>query len=362
LFDGTHNWTGQNAVGIKCENASAASLPVRWPESPKLNRVIGNFPLVAFNFVSNSKRTKPDRFEPDRMPVLVPNGTDQAYQEPSCHYWPNQPADRRYTIHYSNGWDAGQRIEWVSAPTIDGPWTFRGFFGDGGRGNIYAENGIVYHYMGSNSGIPGAPVLCRFGTTPEEIAACTPVAAITGIQANNPGMNYPYANSQMIKRAANDYVMLWEGLDALSASPTIWQSGWATGTSPQGPFTVQGWSPSLIQTITQPPTIGHYSAGTILKVGSIYKMIYHAADYGNLPSEIFIATSIDLSNWTPDPLWVVRREHPREYDQVADPSLFIDPISGKVYLFWSSVENDTGSGCIMRSNPNKMDIAGRLGI
>ena len=360
LFDSTFNWTEQNPVCLNCDTALGATLPVRWPETPLLNRVGGKFPLVAFNFAANSDRNDPYRYEPDRAPVLLPSATASAYQEPSCHYWPNQPEDRRYTLYCSGGWDAGQHIEWFSAPTVDGPWTYRGSFGDGGRGNIYAENGVVYHYMGSNSGVPGAPVICRSGTTPELLAASVPVTVLTGIQANNPGMNYPYANSQMIKRGPNDYLMMWEGLDLLSVSPTIWRSGWATGTSPTGPFTVQGWLPSVQQTITGRD--GHYSAGSVVKVGSTYKMIYHAADYGNLPSEIFIATSTNLTNWTPDPLWVVRRDHPREYDQVADPSIFIDPIGGKTYLFWSAVENDTGTGCIMRSNPNKMDIAGLLGI
>lgn len=348
--------------GLLTDRGFGGQLPQRWPESALFNRATSLIPAYFLNFAADPDRNKSDRHNPDRFPVMLqrPELVGDACQEPCMWYDPRPatPADQKYVLFFSAGW-VTQEYCWATAPSVDGPFTRRGYFGSGGRGNIYYENGVLYHYGSQNTGTPGGPVLCRFASGPEGLAAATPVNALIGTQGFPLGINF--MNSCMIKRGTNDYVMLFENTDT-GVDPGIWKAGLATGTSPQGPFTIQTWPlSSLMQTVTG--HVGHWSAGSIVKVGSTYKQIYHAADKGNLPSEIFLATSTDLTNWTPLPRKVVGRKHPREWDQVADPWIFTDPAGlGKTYLFWSAVENDTETGCIMRSNPNKMDIAGLLGI
>jgi hypothetical protein len=360
LQGGVENYyisSAYNAVSLYANDVSEP-LPVRYPKFIDHVLYDNKFPLVSFNLKANPNRTDPRRHEPDRVPVMLPLEGESACQEPCMHYFPDRAAGRRYVFWFSAGWSGGQTIVWADGPSPDGPWTRRGSFGVGGRGNVYAEGGIVYHYMSPNSGTPGGGIVCRYGATPEAIEACTPVTVLSGLQAETPNLSAPYQNTGIAKRGTGDYVMMFESIDSLD-NPTVFQTGYATGDNPLGPFTAQEWPvTSLRQTITNSPAAGHVSAGQPIwdPVSELFRMYYHAGDYVNTPSEIFHATSPDCETWTVDPLWRVRREHPWEYDQVADPFYFKDPVSGKEYLFWDAIDNEAGRGCIMRSNPNKMTI------
>lgn len=339
--------------------------PVRWPIYKNVMLAENEFPLLAIRYVSNSQSNDPRRYEPDRYPVILPLNNEieeNVCQEPCAAYSVNSDPSRRYVLWFSVGGidTSPQQICWADAPSVDGPWTRRGYFGTGGRGNVYEEDGVLYHYTSaSNDGTPGGPIVCRSGNTPEEVAAATPVNALAGVPASGPGstIGYPYQNTYVIKIGANDYRMFFESQDAIT-NPGIWASGMAQATAPQGPYTITHWPLDSIRQTIVPYHAGMYAPGSVYWDGSQYVLIYHGADSGNLPTEVFRATSDDLVNWTPDPLWLVRREHAYEYDQIADPFRFVDPETGKVYLFWSALDNTEGRffAAIMRSNPNKLVI------
>lgn len=347
------------AAWVLYGNSFGGALPVRWSIAPEASLYTDDFPQMAINFASNPERSDPRRYEPDRCPALMPTEEDEnVLQEPSAWYHAGRPAGRRYVLFASSCWTAeNQKIVWFDGPTVDGPWTRRGSFGNGGRGSIYYEDGILYHYMSPNIATPGGGIICRTGAGPEAFATATPVTVISGIQANNPNMAMQYMNTRVFKIGTNDYGMMFDSSDSVSA-PGIWQAGLARATSPLGPFTVQKWPlTSLRQTIAAGAgSPGHCSAGWIKKVGSTWKYFYHGGDSGNLTSDIFYAESTDLENWTPSNLWAVRRNHPYEYDQIADIEIFEDPVSGNTYGFWDSLDNTEPNpfSCIMRSNPRLM--------
>lgn len=84
---------------------------------------------------------------------------------------------------------------------------------------------------------------------------------------------------------------------------------------------------------------GMFGGPTIRRTGRRYRIWYHAALRGNLPTEIYSATSLDLNHWTGRQL-LIRRDQAWEYDQVADPSL-----AGR-FLYFSGMNNTAGTGAI----------------
>lgn len=105
---------------------------------------------------------------------------------------------------------------------------------------------------------------------------------------------------------------------------------------------------------------GLTSAGHVYRIDEdTWGIYYHGSDCGNLPTEIFHATTTNplADEWVPDPVWVARREHPYEYDQLADSFYFESP-TGRNRVIWSATNNadDTLFGCIMTSNPEVMRL------
>lgn len=90
-------------------------------------------------------------------------------------------------------------------------------------------------------------------------------------------------------------------------------------------------------------SIGGSSGGpTITKVDGLYQMWYHAAPSGDLPTDLYHATSSDLLHWTRvADAPVLTRDLAVEVDQVADPWR----VEGRLY--YSAMDNVKPAGAIM---------------
>lgn len=85
---------------------------------------------------------------------------------------------------------------------------------------------------------------------------------------------------------------------------------------------------------------GAYGGSYLIREGATYHLWYHAvASAGNVPTNIYHATSTDRINWTqtsPNPV-LTHTGSGFEIDQVADPSLAV--AGSTAYLFYSAVDN-----------------------
>lgn len=140
---------------------------------------------------------------------------------------------------------------------------------------------------------------------------------------------------------ANLWYMLVEGRSGTGP----WQI--ALATSSDGlTFTISG---SGFLTSLQIVSAGSYSHPWLLspqKTDGLYHLWYHGtAVSGELPSDIYHATSPDLTTWTilnSNLPVLTRTGEPSGTDQVADPCLL--EVDGVSYLFYSDANNTAGSG------------------
>lgn len=83
------------------------------------------------------------------------------------------------------------------------------------------------------------------------------------------------------------------------------------------------------------------------QVGGLYQLWYHAVNAsGDLPTDIYRATSPDLINWTPitpNPV-LTHLGSGFEFDQVADPCVV--EVAGTSYLFYDGDNNGTSTAAI----------------
>jgi hypothetical protein len=94
----------------------------------------------------------------------------------------------------------------------------------------------------------------------------------------------------------------------------------------------------------------------LTKVGAVFNLWYHGGG-GNLPNDIYHATSSDCITWASSTTPVIRRKHRYEVDQIADPFYVTDPSTGTGYLFWDALNNVASASVLMRSVPQAMTIA-----
>lgn len=238
----------------------------------------------------------------------------------------------------------------ATASTPAGPWTKDAgpFLGQGhggeagaiGHANVYVEGTTVYYFYpsainGGNLQVATAPLSNPTSIT--LVGTClTTTASATG-----------HVNSYLIKDGST-YRMLFESKLSTTPPPT-WATGYATATSPTGPFTIQNYPLSTLQN-----SGGSYGGPWFTKSGSTYIAWYHIAAASNdLPTALFRATSSDMVTWTVSNggLAEVPRRAYEEYDQTADPFIVTDS-SGQTWWFWSGMKNTSPQwGYIMRSNP-----------
>ena len=261
-------------------------------------------------------------------------------QEPNVHYDERRPLGERYVMIYSKGWaDIG--LAWATAPHPAGPWTKKGVFWEEaqGRGSYYREGNQIWVYTA------GMPLACKTGATIETLGAAFSVLSAI------PNQTGQYQNNCVLKRGTNDYILFVEGTNSATTPANLWLVGYATATSPSGPFTMQQFP---IAGLRNTPT-GMVGGPNCSFDGTTYRLYFHGAEVGIGPTDIYYKESTDLVNWTGSLNPIVERKNRWEVDQVADPHLFVDPVGGLKYLYWDALDNFVPRSCIMMSNPNVMN-------
>lgn len=315
----------------------SGSLPSFWPNAwGYVSEITNSAPFFQLRLTA---RLTPPTNVPDRSIVLHPTQSweESAVQEPSI-YWDGS----QWVLVYSGGWST-ERVGWATAPNIDGPWTKHGKITalDGvttGRSSLLYEGGVLYVYYNAT----GTGLGVMHGADPTSLGSAATALAI-------PAGSTDVQNSCVIKDGPT-YRMIFESKETASGK---WKLGYATASSPAGPFTVNTWPLT-----TLPPVSGGNSGGpSLVKVGSTYVLWFHAGPTGSaLPTDIYSATSTDCITWTTNPTPVIRRA-PFD-DQAADPFLVTDPATSTIYCFWAGLNNSgaTGVASIYRSNPQTFPI------
>lgn len=283
----------------------------------------------------------------DRKPIITPTQTwEGAYcNEPNIWYDATDALTPWHMI-YTGGSSGTSALGYAKAPTPFGPWTkyaSNPVLGQGGSGFAHG----AFH---SNIYIEGSTIYCTFtdaaamGTIKVATAALSNPTAWTvqgsaALGALPPGAT-DFGNSNLLKVGTGNYIMFF---DALSSN---WQAGFATGSSPLGPFTTVQFPISAIWVDAK-----YQSGGGIcsfLENGS-YIIYYHLGPLNTgTPTDGFRAFTDDLVNWTVDlngyPL--LKRMAPYEVDQVADLFLAQGPNEGW-WAVWSAMDNASQVSAIM---------------
>lgn len=232
-----------------------------------------------------------------------------------------------------------------------GPWTkFSATAvlgnGNGGQtnqalhGRVYIEGSTIYYTFAD-------PTTNKIKVATASLA--TPQTFTTiGNLMSLPNQISSFGNSILVKRAANDYLLFFEGLFTSSG----YQMGIATGTSPTGAFLpISLAMPTLWNGFTSDSTsgIGGWTGSgprPFIENGK-YILYFHTAALGSVSSEIYRAVSTDANSWTIDNngFPIVRRRLPLEASQVADICITQGP-NGGYWSFWEGYENVTNTSSI----------------
>lgn len=264
-------------------------------------------------------------------------------QEPSVWYYGGA-----WHMTYTGGWgNAG--IGYATAPNPQGPWTKNPTpvlgLGYGGMAlNVsahmeFCEDGTVYSYYPSQPGGGDLMVATASATSPASFTT-------QGVALMHTSAVAAIVNSHLYRRGPGDYVLTFES-KAVTAWPQ-WQIGYATGTSPLGPFTVQTFP---LPTLSRGDSTAMYGGPWITKQDDLWVLYYHASKTQNLPTDIYRATSPDLVTWSPTAVPLIRRTLAVEVDQVADFTMAANPSGGPRYAFWSAQDNVKPSGYIVMAVP-----------
>ena len=121
---------------------------------------------------------------------------------------------------------------------------------------------------------------------------------------------------------------------------TVWKLGYATSTDGTT------WTNQAGPLTTLQISSGSYGGPHLQKTGSGWELYYHASTSSTLPTDIYYATSTDLTTWTkgttPSPL--VARSLSFEVDQVADP--FVTTIGADLTMYYAGMDNNSSAGRI----------------
>lgn len=315
----------------------AALRPVRsYPESPSIGDAVISAGPADLQFTA------------DRRVVLAPTLSWESgvVQEPAP--WRDH---RGLHMLYTGGW-ASAAIGYAEATRAQGPWRKHtgpvigngagGMSGPTAHHSVYVEDDTIYCYYPSHIDGGHLKVATAGAADPTTFTtrgtALTMTATVTGI-----------ANSDLHRRGPGDYVLMFD-----SRAPTgpMWQTGYATGPSPLGPFTVQAFP---LRTLSRGDATSIHGSPTLRRQGSTWVLYYHASPTGVLPTDIWRATSTDLVTWTPEVSALVRRTIPQEYDQVADLAL-VDSGPGPTFAFWDGMNNVTPAGVILLGVPRAVTV------
>jgi hypothetical protein len=247
-----------------------------------------------------------------------------------------------YTAHYGN-----EVQGFATAPSPRGPWTKDAtpFIGGGVGGeagavahcNIYVEGTTVYFYYPTNAGSGGPlkQVTWQLGVHPQgNLTAPTTVFTSSGTASL--GM----ANSSVLKVAAGQYELAFEFYTSNNAGH--WNIGFATATSPAGPFT-QVLAPAAT---LQRATGAMFGGPRLFLENGKRVLIYHAASIPGVavlqPTDIYRAVltgnAVSADTWVPEAAPLIERVATAEVDQVADFRMVTDA-AGVRHCFFEQFDN-----------------------
>jgi hypothetical protein len=274
-------------------------------------------------------------------PILSPTGREGAWiLEPTVLY-ESGTFKMIYTTNNGN---------WSSPAMQFGYATSR----DGGSWTKYGANPIFGMGVGGESGTVNQPELLKLGSTyylyytgqpgaRRNVATSTDLVtwsiAATNILAL-PGSVTSWNNSTVVSDSGT-LKMLVEGYTG-----SVWEVFYATSSDALHWTIGNGGHP--LTTLQIAP--GGMYGGPFLwpvRVGGLWQLWYHASPVaGQLPTNIYHATSPDLTTWTkttPSPV-LTHAGSGIELDQVADPSIVIAGTTA--YMFYDGDDNVTLRGAI----------------
>lgn len=269
-------------------------------------------------------------------PIITPTVAweETAVQEPTVLY------DGGWKMWYSGGWanpgigyaTSANGIAWTKYAS--NPVLGQGGSGVAGmavRGQVLKVDSTFYLYYADANPLANLKV----ATSTDGIAWTVQGTAL----ANNVvGWATGWANSSVWIEGSS-WHMLAEG-----RSGSIWEIAYAT--SSNGIAWTLGNSGNQLTTL-QVFAGGMYGGPWVKMYGSTYHVWYHAAPgAGDLPTNIYHATSTDRITWTRSPSGPVLTYLGSgfEVDQVADPCVIV--VSGTAYLFYDGINNPVEQGRI----------------
>lgn len=277
--------------------------------------------FVAFALTACSARATASH----QPPVLTAHGWEaRSVQEPNVWH-----QGHRWHMIFSGGWDR-MAVGHATAPTIDGPWTqdpdpilglgHGRWAGTAREPSVLVDRGRIYVYF-SPTTEPGSPHACDL------MVATGPDVHHLHVLPR-PALR-PFGDARAIVNVSvvrdGVYRMMFE---SRIADAGTWAIGYAEGRTPVSftpvRFPVVGLSHG-----------GAFGGPDLHRTPHGWNLLYHAAPYSTLPTDIYRATSTDLVHWTPGPHMVT---HPSGSDQAADPYL-----AGH-RLFYSVMDNPQQHG------------------
>jgi predicted GH43/DUF377 family glycosyl hydrolase len=278
-----------------------------------------------------------------RNPLIMPS---QAWEETAVYEPCVMREDGLFKMWYSGGWD-NPAVGYATSPVAVSNWTKHtgAIIGQGGssisgvacRINVIKVAGTYYAYYANTIG-PSAHL--KVATSADGIAWTLQGTAV----ANNAASGFDgWANGSILVEGGTWHMIL-EG-HATSGSP-----GWAMFylTSSDGlTWTFQNSGNPL--TSLRVSGGGMYGGPSLLNIGGIYHLYYHASSTpgSNVPTDIYHATSANLINWTISGSPTAILTHAGtgiEGDQIADPNVLES--EGRVYMFYDGTDNPNESAGI----------------
>lgn len=228
------------------------------------------------------------------------------------------PAETTLAVGYATSPDGITWTKYGSDPVYGGGGSSMAG-NDGGQPEVL-KVGSTYYLYATNNDIPRVNV----ATSTDGIAWTTQTSSIT-----LPSGGTLWGNRVVWKEGA-----AWKMLqEAMAAS--LWQIylytssdglAWSIGNSGNPLSTLQVFAG------------GMYGGPNLRVIGDLYHVWYHATpNAGNLPTNIYHATSNDLITWTQTGLVLEHLGSGFEFDQVADPDIV--EVAGTSYLFYDGDDN-----------------------
>jgi predicted GH43/DUF377 family glycosyl hydrolase len=271
--------------------------------------------FIAYPFATAPRPSAPENFTRHGDPVLIP---DLGWERTGVFEPTVMHDGELWRMWYGGG--SGDTCAIGYAESIDGiAWSKHGDpvvgFGNGGvdgvacRNYVYKHGGTYYMLFADGLGANG-----------ESIYLATSADGIVWNAEPDPVLRPGTWDVSLAttcfwyEKDRSRWVVLYDSMNR----NLVWETGLATGIDLRSLEK----HPEPLRTL-QVAAGGMYGGCSVHREGDIYRMWYHAApNAGNLPTDIYEATSTDLVNWQRvrnDP--VLRRAAWYEVDQVADASV-----------------------------------------